>query len=172
MCMFFICCNSVLLSGNCRECVWFQVWEVFEVSCHEGVTECWDSEYQCTEEALMNSEESDRDVLRHRTEVITSYRRKTFGVTEHLKSQGSVAETLLWTEPLRSSVGALPRGYRVCVRKELCCEFRKTRILLRILRSSVWRTSSEVWNLQGESVTIVCSVAEILRQEGVERVCR
>jgi hypothetical protein len=28
--------------------------------------------------------------------------------------------------------------------EELCCEFEKTRILLRILRSSVWRTSSEV----------------------------
>ena len=41
-------------------------------------------------------------------------------------------------------------------RKELCCEFRKTRIPLRILRSSVWRTSSEV-----------CECAEIGKLLGV-----
>jgi hypothetical protein len=31
-----------------------------------------DSEYRCTEDALLNSEESDKDVLRHRNEVNSS----------------------------------------------------------------------------------------------------
>jgi hypothetical protein len=61
-------------------------------------------------------------MLRHRTEVIILYRKRDFGVTEHLNSQGSVAEMLLWTEYLRSSIGALPRGYRACVQK--CTEKR------------------------------------------------
>jgi hypothetical protein len=63
------------------------------------------------------------------TEVIIVYRRMDFGVTEHLNSQGSVAETLLWTESLRSSVGAPPRGYRACVQK--CTE---KRTLLGVLK--------------------------------------
>ena len=55
VCVFILCCICVLWLCHCRECVWFQVREVFEVSCHKGVTEYWDSEYRCTEEALLNS---------------------------------------------------------------------------------------------------------------------
>jgi hypothetical protein len=35
------------------------------------------SEYQCTEDALLNSEESDEDVLRHRTEINNSGERRS-----------------------------------------------------------------------------------------------
>jgi hypothetical protein len=45
--------------------------KVFEASCQEGVTEYCGSEYWCTEDALLNSADSDKDVLRHRTESTT-----------------------------------------------------------------------------------------------------
>jgi hypothetical protein len=60
------------------------------------------SEYWCTEDALLNSAESDKGVLRHRTEVNNSEGRPQ-GCRIPWR-QGCVGETQLQTESLRSSV--------------------------------------------------------------------
>jgi hypothetical protein len=118
--------------------------KVFEASYQEGVTERWGFWEPCTEDALLNSEESDKDVLRHRTEVNNSGRRPV----RLLNTSGGKAvwvRTQLQTESLRilwelCQVG-IEHVYRGAQRKELCWEFKGTESL-RILGSSAkWALS-------------------------------
>jgi hypothetical protein len=127
----------------CRSVFDFRL-KVFEASYQEGVTERWGFWEPCTEDALLNSEESDKDVLRHRTED-QQLRKKTCEVTEHLRRQGCVAENTVADRITEDSVElcqvGIERVYRGAQRKELCWEFKGTESL-RILRSSAkWALS-------------------------------
>jgi hypothetical protein len=71
VCVPYICCECMLCCAFCRSLFDFRL-KVFEVSCQEGMTERRVLNSRCTEDALLNSEESDKDVLRHRTGIINS----------------------------------------------------------------------------------------------------
>jgi hypothetical protein len=148
-------------------------WEVFEASCQEGVTERVEVlNSQCTEDALLNSEESDKDVLRHRTEINNSGK-DLWGCwtpqEARLCSWDTVADRI--TE---DSVGALPSGHWAYARvlgEELCWEFKKTRITEDSESSARWALSKCIGCTGGTELLNVLW-EERLRQEGIEKVCR